>query len=102
MRPLTEEETKTLFLKLAEYIGKNIEYLINRDDERHCFRLLKDRVYYVRESLVKAATSIQRDNLLHLGVRYLCCFVALIPFYGCWCPLESGRVDFLVSTRALD
>ena len=25
MRPLTEEETKTLFLKLSEYIGKNIE-----------------------------------------------------------------------------
>lgn len=41
MRPLTEEETKTLFLKLSEYIGKSIERLINRSDERHCFRLLK-------------------------------------------------------------
>lgn len=41
MRPLTEEETKTLFLKLSEYIGKNIERLINRSDERHCFRLIK-------------------------------------------------------------
>jgi 60S ribosome subunit biogenesis protein NIP7 len=70
MRPLTEEETKTLFLKLAEYIGKNIEHLINRDDERHCFRLLKDRVFYVRESLVKAATTIHRDNMLHLGVCF--------------------------------
>ncbi len=43
MRPLTEEETKTLFLKLSEYIGKNIERLINRSDERHCFRLIKVR-----------------------------------------------------------
>jgi 60S ribosome subunit biogenesis protein NIP7 len=67
MRPLTEEETKTLFLKLSEYIGKNIENLINRSDERHCFRLIKDRCYYVSESLMKAATSINRDNLLHVG-----------------------------------
>jgi 60S ribosome subunit biogenesis protein NIP7 len=67
MRPLTEEETKTLFLKLSEYVGKNIERLINRSDERHCFRLIKDRVYYVSESLMKASTSIAKDDLLHVG-----------------------------------
>mmetsp|Transcript_1094 Transcript_1094/g.2040 ORF Transcript_1094/g.2040 Transcript_1094/m.2040 type:complete len:182 (+) Transcript_1094:90-635(+) len=67
MRPLTEEETKTLFLKLSEYIGKNIERLINRSDERYCFRLIKDRVYYVSESLMKASTSIAKDDLLHVG-----------------------------------
>lgn len=48
MRPLTENETKVLFEKLANYIGKNIEQLINRTDEKCCFRLHKDRVYYVR------------------------------------------------------
>jgi 60S ribosome subunit biogenesis protein NIP7 len=68
MRPLTEDETKTLFIKLSEYIGKSIERLINRSDERHCFRLIKDRVYYVSESLMKASTSIARDDLLHVGV----------------------------------
>lgn len=67
MRPLTEEETKTLFQKLAEYMGKSIEHLINRGDERHCFRLMRDRVYYVSESVMKTATSISRDNTLHLG-----------------------------------
>mmetsp|Transcript_7154 Transcript_7154/g.13582 ORF Transcript_7154/g.13582 Transcript_7154/m.13582 type:complete len:183 (-) Transcript_7154:1754-2302(-) len=68
MRPLTEEETKVLFKKLVEYIGRSIEKLINRSDERHCFRLAsKDRVYYVSESVMKAATSISRDNLLSLG-----------------------------------
>jgi 60S ribosome subunit biogenesis protein NIP7 len=67
MRPLTEEETKTLFIKLSEYIGKNVERLIDRDDERHCFRLIKDRVFYISESLMKAANSISRDNLLHVG-----------------------------------
>jgi 60S ribosome subunit biogenesis protein NIP7 len=68
MRPLTEEETKSLFLKLSEYIGRSISALINRSDERHCFRLIKDRVFYVSESIMKAATSIRRDALLHLGV----------------------------------
>lgn len=48
MRPLTDDETKVLFEKLANYIGKNIEQLINRPDETCCFRLHKDRVYYVR------------------------------------------------------
>ena len=109
MRPLTEEETKTVFLKLSEYIGKNIERMINRSDERHCFRLIKvrllvrflvgtetsilapeyriwnnvlgsspvvhlipffvlqDRCYYISESVMKASTSISRDNLLHVG-----------------------------------
>lgn len=67
MRPLTEDETKRVFLKLSEYIGKNVEKLIHRSDERHCFRLIKDRVYYVSESLVKAAASVSRDSLLHVG-----------------------------------
>jgi 60S ribosome subunit biogenesis protein NIP7 len=70
MRSLTEDETKTLFLKLDEYIGKNLEQLIDRQDERYCFRLLKDRVYYVSESLMKVATSISRDHLLHVGTCF--------------------------------
>jgi 60S ribosome subunit biogenesis protein NIP7 len=67
MRPLTEEETKVLFIKLHEYLGKNLEGLLNRTDERHSFRLIKKRCYYVSESLVQAALSVSRDNLLHAG-----------------------------------
>ena len=70
MRPLTEEETKALFMKLSEYIGRNIEHLINRKDERHSFRLVKDRVYYVSETVIKASFSISRDNLLSLGTCF--------------------------------
>ena len=50
---------------------KNIEHLIQnngKDGERHCFRLIKDRCYYISESIMKTATSISRDHLLHLGV----------------------------------
>mmetsp|Transcript_32196 Transcript_32196/g.36608 ORF Transcript_32196/g.36608 Transcript_32196/m.36608 type:complete len:182 (-) Transcript_32196:50-595(-) len=68
MRPLTEDETRTLFVKLTEYMGKSIEKMINRSDERHCFRLIKDRVYYVSESIMKTANSVRREDLLHVGV----------------------------------
>lgn len=68
MRPLTEDETRTLFLKLTEYMGKAVEKMINRSDERHCFRLIKDRVYYISESLMKASNSVRREDLLHVGV----------------------------------
>jgi 60S ribosome subunit biogenesis protein NIP7 len=72
MRPLTEEETKALFLKLSEYIGsKNVERLIQRSDERYCFRVLRgDRVFYISESLLKTASSIARDSLLHAGTCF--------------------------------
>lgn len=48
MRPLTDEEIRVFFEKLSEYIGRNIKALIDRDDEPYCFRLHKERVYYVR------------------------------------------------------
>lgn len=70
MRPLTEDETRTFFEKLSKYIGRNITQLIDRPDEPHCFRIQKDRVYYVSEAIMKRATSIGRDQLLSLGVCF--------------------------------
>ncbi|ORZ39233.1 cytosolic large ribosomal subunit protein [Catenaria anguillulae PL171] len=70
MRPLTEEETKTFFEKLAKYIGKNITLLIERSDDPHCFRLHKDRVYYVSEALMRRAVSIGRDEMCALGTCF--------------------------------
>jgi 60S ribosome subunit biogenesis protein NIP7 len=72
MRPLTEEETKAVFLKLSEYIGKNVERMIHpssssSSSQRYVFRMIKDRVYYVSESVLKTATSIPKDALLHVG-----------------------------------
>ena len=48
MRPLTDEEMKSLFEKLQTYIGSNVSKLIDRQDEPHTFRIIKDRVYYLR------------------------------------------------------
>ncbi|KAF8926326.1 hypothetical protein BKA57DRAFT_478916 [Linnemannia elongata] len=70
MRPLTELETKTFFEKLAKYIGRNITHLIDRGDETYCFRLHRDRVYYVSESVMRKATSVGRDQLISLGICF--------------------------------
>ncbi|KAI8980702.1 secretory pathway protein Sec39-domain-containing protein [Trametes punicea] len=70
MRPLTEEESKAVFAKLANYIGKNIVHLIDRQDEPHCFRLQKDRVFYVSESSMRLAISVARPNLISLGTCF--------------------------------
>lgn len=64
MRQLNDEELKTFFQKLAKYIGQNIEFLIDRKDEPHVFRLIKDRVYYMSESLMKISSAFGREELL--------------------------------------
>jgi len=70
MRPLTEEETKTLFEKLSKYIGDNIKLLIDRSDGAYCFRLHRDRVYYVSEKIMKQAGNVARENLISLGTCF--------------------------------
>jgi len=73
MRPLTEQETQTLFKKLANYTGGSLKNLIAPLDnspnaDRYVFRLHRDRVYYVLLSIANLATSIARDKLLSVGV----------------------------------
>lgn len=70
MRPLTKEELEVFFGKLSKYLGSNIQRLIKRDDEPHCFRLHNDRVYYVSEVLMRQATSIGREELLLIGTCF--------------------------------
>lgn len=64
MRQLTDDETKVLFLKLSDYLGENVKFLIERTDEPHVFRLIGDRVYYMSEKLMKLSTNVARDCLL--------------------------------------
>jgi len=70
MRPLTEDESKAVFTKLANYIGQNLIHLIDRPDEPYCFRLQKDRVYYVSESSMRLGISVARPNLISLGTCF--------------------------------
>lgn len=69
MRPLSEEETKTFFEKLAKYIGRNIKFLIDRPDEPHCFRLHNDRVYYIRFSFFSFPLSLRKRVKISLAVK---------------------------------
>mmetsp|Transcript_4359 Transcript_4359/g.6479 ORF Transcript_4359/g.6479 Transcript_4359/m.6479 type:complete len:181 (+) Transcript_4359:666-1208(+) len=70
MRPLTEDETKSVFGKLTKYIGHDVARLIDRKDERHVFRLNKSRVYYLSESQLAHATSFGRDKLVAVGTLF--------------------------------
>lgn len=70
MRPLTTEETKILFQKLDKYIGENIKKLIDRPDGVYCFRLHRERVYYVAEETMKCAANTSHANLASLGVCF--------------------------------
>jgi hypothetical protein len=50
--------------------GKNLVHLIDRPDEPYCFRLQKDRVYYVSESSMRLGISVARSNLVSLGTCF--------------------------------
>eukprot|EP00456_Euglypha_rotunda_P016535 TRINITY_DN1547_c0_g1_i5.p1 TRINITY_DN1547_c0_g1~~TRINITY_DN1547_c0_g1_i5.p1 ORF type:complete len:271 (+),score=37.42 TRINITY_DN1547_c0_g1_i5:89-814(+) len=70
MRPLSEEETRTFFEKLAKYIGRNIKFLVDRADDEHCFRLHKDKVYYMSVNLMKSVAKFSRDLLVSSGTCF--------------------------------
>lgn len=62
-----ESLDKIVFFWLVHSIGENIKILIDRPDGQYCFRLHKERVYYVSEEIMKKAGNISRDNLVCLG-----------------------------------
>lgn len=67
------QETKAVFEKLHKYIGKGIKHLVERTDEDYVLRLHKNRVFYVRESLMRRATNVSilqlsQDTALTCGV----------------------------------
>ena len=70
MRPLTEDETKKLFAKLAKYIGGNTKHLLERSDEKWVFRLHNSRIWYMPHRLMQAASSIAKKNLAGIGVMF--------------------------------
>ncbi|KAK4415846.1 60S ribosome subunit biogenesis protein NIP7 [Sesamum alatum] len=78
MRPLDEKETTLVFNNLHKFVESNLKNIVlesrshegpNANPERYCFRLQKNRVYYVSESLIKRATNVKRDKLVSLGTQ---------------------------------
>lgn len=70
MRPLDDNELRTLFEKLQTFIGANIKKLIDRADEPYTFRIIKDRVYYLSEAQMRLASNISREKLMSIGTCF--------------------------------
>ena len=51
-------------------IGRNVRFLIDRKDSRHCFRLHRDRVYYLSEKMMRLAASFPRKFLISAGTCF--------------------------------
>ena len=67
MRQLTEEETRNLFAKLSLFLGENLKYVIDREDEDHVFRLQDQKIYYMSKSVLDIAQLVGRDELVSAG-----------------------------------
>ena len=75
MRPLDEKEMGEVFKKHMLFTGNNLKNIIENPSHegpdpnpgRYRFRLHKNKVFYISESLVKRATNIGRKNLVSLG-----------------------------------
>ena len=73
MRVLTDEELSIFFKKLQKYLGPNIKYLIEdqeNENTKMVFRLIKKRVYYCSTNLLKQSSVFAKQNLLHIGTCF--------------------------------
>ncbi|KEG09680.1 RNA-binding protein [Trypanosoma grayi] len=70
MRALTEDETRRLFDKLAQYIGPNTAQLLQRrgEAEPYVFRLHRSRVWHMPQRLARLASCVAKSNLMGIGV----------------------------------
>ncbi|KAH8077338.1 hypothetical protein JL720_10061 [Aureococcus anophagefferens] len=53
-----------------KFIGRNAELLLKNPAEPHCFRVHKDRIYYVSRRLMRMSTNFKRSDLLALGTCF--------------------------------
>jgi 60S ribosome subunit biogenesis protein NIP7 len=67
MRPLSDEETRLVFEKLAKYVGGKLKLMIERDDKTYVFRLHRTRVFYCDEELIKYAGHFEKKKLISVG-----------------------------------
>ena len=52
------QETRVVFEKLHNFIGKNIKHLVDRPDDSYVFRLHQNKVLYVKASIMRRATNV--------------------------------------------
>jgi aspartate carbamoyltransferase catalytic subunit len=69
------QETKQVFEKLYKYIGKDIKTLIDRTDASYVIRLQRNRVFYVREDIMRRATNVRAALPTSMRLHRLCLHV---------------------------
>lgn len=67
MRQLTDEEAKTLFIKLSNYLGENTQLLLENKENPIVFRILHEKVYMIPVSLLKFAQNFGNSELRNFG-----------------------------------
>lgn len=114
MRPLTKTEARLLFEKLAQFIGDNVDPLLNRGGVAYIFGIHKDRVYYMREDIFRSCKPFGEKVLLSAGTNigkftkkgrfFLNIFalpiVAPLAKYKIWIK-QSAELGFLYGTDIL-
>ena len=57
---LLGQEAKAVFEKLFKFVGKDVEaFLRKKEKESYCFRLQKNKIYYIRESIMRKSTNVR-------------------------------------------
>ena len=79
------QELQLVLEKLVKFIGKNVRNVVERADEKYCFRLHNNRVFYVRETLVKKATNVRSAStaLEHMYILSYVCRGCLCCRFAC-------------------
>merc|ERR1712154_234966 len=70
MRPLSPEETRMFFEKLANFIGRKIKTLLDAENGKFVFRIHDDRIYYVRKDLLGFARAVPKNNMMCAGTCF--------------------------------
>ncbi len=58
---------KVFFFYHVNSVGDNLKAIVERPDSEYCFRVMKERVYYVRSDVLMKATNIGRKQLISMG-----------------------------------
>jgi 60S ribosome subunit biogenesis protein NIP7 len=70
MRPLSDDELTLVLEKLKKFVGNHLAQLLDRPENPHVFRLHKQRVYYISETLLKKSIHIPKKNLVSAGTLF--------------------------------
>ena len=89
MRPLTDDEMRTLFEKLQIFLGADIKSLIDRIDEPHTFRLIDTRVFYLR---------LPSLTLFYLSTMSYCAYITFVTSskvkHSFASPQTQGKISY--------